>query len=386
MLTKTLLLTHTLKMMKHFLLLSALLFAAVTASGQVYSDKVVGKSNAALIDSLKTAEYPYVLPILGKKATEKGFQLPYSAGVSVNYFWSKSDIQISDLMVGFNNGQMYNLDQVVRFNEATAEASALTVRPDVWLLPFLNVYGIFGKAHASTSIGAGIYVPDGDNNWTEVTSFKTKANFDAVSMGVGFTPTIGVAGGFLALDMNVTWTDIDELDKPAVSFVFGPRFGKSFKFNKPEQNIAFWVGAFRVHLNGDTTGNIKLSDLISLDGAQAKVDNGLATVAQKQESVDAWWNGLSNVQQANPVNAARHNTANRALETAGNILNELDGALSTAESSSVQYSLHKAPKDMWNFIVGSQFQFNRHFMFRAEAGFLGSRTQVLGSLQYRFGL
>lgn len=374
------------KPMRNKLLFFALLLVAVSASAQVYTDKVVGKKNEALIDSLKTSEYPYILPIWGKKATEKGFQLPYSAGLSVNYFWSKSDIEIKDLMVGFNNGQMYDLDQVVRFNEATAEASALTIRPDIWVLPFLNVYGIFGRAHVSTSIGAGIYVPDADNNWTEVTNFKTKANFEAVSMGVGFTPTIGVAGGFLALDMNVTWSDIDELDKPAVSFVFGPRFGKSFKLNKPDQNIAVWVGAFRVHLNGSTQGSIQLSDVFSLDGAQEKVDAGLATVAQKQESVDTWWAGLTPAQQANPVNKTKYNTANRALESAGNILTELDGALSTAGSSSVQYSLQKAPKDMWNFIIGSQYQFNRHFMFRAEAGFLGSRTQVLGSFQYRFGL
>lgn len=41
---------------------------------------------------------------------------------------------------------------------------------------------------------------------------------------------------------------------------------------------------------------------------------------------------------------------------------------------------------MWNFLIGSQFQYNKHMMFRAEVGFLGSRTQVLAGLQYRFGL
>jgi hypothetical protein len=372
--------------MKQTILLFALLFTAITASAQVYTDKIVGKKNAALIDSLKTTEYPYILPIWGKKVAEKGYKLPYSAGVSVNYFWQKSDLVIKNLMVGFNNGPQYDLDEIVRFNDATAEASAVTIRPDVWILPFLNIYGIFGKAQASTSINAGIWVPDADNNWTEVTSFKTKADFQAVTVGLGMTPTIGIGGGWLALDMNVAWTDIDELDKPAMSFIFGPRLGKTFKFNKPDQNIAVWVGAFRVHLKSGTNGNIALADVLSLDGAQEKVDNGLVTVAQKQESVDTWWAGLTPVQQANPANVAKHNTANRALESAGNLLNSLDGALSTAESSTVQYSLEKAPKDMWNFIIGSQYQFNKHFMFRAEVGFLGSRTQALGSLQYRFGL
>jgi hypothetical protein len=55
--------------------------------GQVYTNKEVGKKNQVLVDSLKKAgEYPYALPIWGAKATAKGFSLPYSAGVSLNYF------------------------------------------------------------------------------------------------------------------------------------------------------------------------------------------------------------------------------------------------------------------------------------------------------------
>ena len=41
---------------------------------------------------------------------------------------------------------------------------------------------------------------------------------------------------------------------------------------------------------------------------------------------------------------------------------------------------------MWNFIIGAQFQLNKHFMWRAEYGFLGSRQQFMTGLQYRFGL
>jgi hypothetical protein len=123
-----------------------------------------------------------------------------------------------------------------------------------------------------------------------------------------------------------------------------------------------------------------------LDNAQQKVDDGLTKVSENQTKVDTWWNGLTPAEQKNPANVAKHNTADRALESAGNFLTTLDGALSTAGSSTVQYSLHKAPKDMWNFIVGSQFQYNKHIMFRVEAGFLGTRTQYLAGLQYRFGL
>ena len=85
-----------------FLLISGMGFS------QVYTNKVVGKKNTALLDSLKVVEYPYSLPIWGEKATQKGYQLPYSAGLSVNYFWQESDLTIKNLEVGFNNGPLYN--------------------------------------------------------------------------------------------------------------------------------------------------------------------------------------------------------------------------------------------------------------------------------------
>ncbi|HSD08153.1 hypothetical protein [Flavobacterium sp.] len=368
--------------------LLVLLFLLINFIGysQVYSDKIVGKKNAALLDSIKVVEYPYVLPIWGDKATKKGFQLPYSAGMSVNYFWQESELTIKNLEVGFNNGPMTNLDQIVRFNEAKASGYALNVRPDIWLFPFLNVYAIMGKTKMATSIDAGIWVPDENNNWTQVLPFKTKADFEGTTFGLGLTPTIGIGGGWLALDMNVAWTDIPALEKPAMSFVFGPRLGKTFKFNKPETNIAFWAGAFRVHIKSDTNGSLNLGDLFDTSGLQAKVDQGLATVDEKQAKVDTWWNELSNVEQNLPSNKAKYATANRALEGAGNLLTGLDGALNDDHSSTVQYSLEKSQTNMWNFILGSQYQFNRHFMLRAECGFLGTRTQFMTSFQYRFGL
>jgi hypothetical protein len=357
-----------------------------TIYAQVYSNKEVGKKNAEMIDSLKASEYPYVLPILGKEATKRGFTLPYSAGIGINYLWQESDLVIDNLQIGFNNGPLYSLSEVIRFDNATSTASGVNIRPDVWLFPFLNIYGIVAKASPSTAVDFGVYVPDADGNWNNVISLNTEANFEATTFGFGLTPTIGVGGGWMALDMNFTWNDIAELDEPAFATVFGPRFGKSFKLKNPESNIAVWVGGFRLHLNSGTNGSLALSDVLDTDGLQAKVDNGIAKVEDSQLQVDSWWNGLSSTEQKNPVNVAKHETANRALSAAGNFLNGLDESLNDEQQATVQYSLDKRPKDMWNFIIGSQYQHNRHWMVRFEYGFLGSRNQIIAGLQYRFGL
>ncbi|MBK9730373.1 MAG: hypothetical protein IPO83_03635 [Chitinophagaceae bacterium] len=365
----------------------AILFAMYMPSlkAQFTTNKEIGEKNKAHMDSVSEVLYPYILPIWGEKATQKGFKLQYSAGLSLNYIGQNSDLIINNLMVGFNNGEMYNLDEIIRFNSAVATTNGINLRPDLWVLPFLNVYGILAKSKTSTSIDAGVYIPQNDSTWTEIFPLSAKAEFDATTLGFGITPTIGVGGFFMIFDMNFSWSDIDELEKPAFAFIFDPRFGKNFVI-KNDMNIAVWTGAFRVKINSGTSGSINLSDLFTFDDAEEKIDEGYAKVESGQQSIDDWWGSLTALEQKNPVNIAKYETSNQALQTAGNILATADVAVNTISTSTIQYSLNKKQKQMWNFTIGSQFQINRHFMVRAEVGFLGSRTQLMGGLQYRFGL
>jgi hypothetical protein len=367
------------------LVIAMLAFSGGHVFAQVYSNKVVGAKNTELADSIKAKEYPYVLPIWGKKVTEKGFDLPYSAGLSVMYLWQRADLIIDNLQVGFNNGPMYNLDEIVRFNDAEGLASGFNFRPDIWLFPFLNVYGIVAKSQITTIVDFSINIPDSTGASQEVFQTNTEADFDGLTTGFGFTPTVGIGGGWLALDMNMTWTDMDALSKPAFSFVFGPRMGKSFKFKK-ERSLTAWAGGFRVKIKSDTEGSLALDELFDTQELEAKIDEGIIKVEDAQQQIDSWWSGLSSSEQQNPINKARYETAQRAIDTAGKVLNAADGAVSDISNSTVQYSLDKRQQQMWNFIVGSQYQFNKHLMLRAEFGFLASRTQFIGGLQYRFGL
>lgn len=362
-------------------------FWATSAHAQVFTNKDVGKKNQELVDSLKRTEYPYALPILGKKVAALGYDLPYSAGFSAQYFWQVSDLVIENLKVGFNGKAMYDLDGLIRFDKAEATAAAVTVRPDIWLFPFLNVYGILGKATASTKVGFGLWVPDSNNVDQNILSANSVVDFNTTTYGLGFTPTIGIGGGFLALDMNVAWTDVPQLSKPARSFVFGPRLGKNFKLKQPQRSVAIWIGGFRVHLNSGTDGSIALKDVLPPGEMGGKIDAGVAKVDNAQQQVDQWWAGLSQQEQNSPVNKAKYESANNILERAGQILASADNALNTITNSTVQYSMDKRPKDPWNIIIGAQFQLNKHIMVRFEyGGLIGSRTQVMTGLQYRFGL
>ena len=70
-------------MMKYLISVLLLMFYLVSQTiGQVYTNKVVGKKNKGLKDSIMAKPYPYSLPIWGAKAAAKGYDLPYSAGSS----------------------------------------------------------------------------------------------------------------------------------------------------------------------------------------------------------------------------------------------------------------------------------------------------------------
>ena len=90
-----------------FIACAALLFCTQPIMAQVFCNRTLGQTKE-VSDSLANVEYPYIFPFLGEKVTRAGFDLPYSAGIGVNYLWQESDLLIHSLNVGFNFGPMWD--------------------------------------------------------------------------------------------------------------------------------------------------------------------------------------------------------------------------------------------------------------------------------------
>ena len=357
----------------------AVIFMFLTGAGhaQVYSDFTK--------EPPQTEEYPYLLPIWGKKVREKGFDLPYSAGISVNYLWQNSDILISNVSVGFNSGPLYNVDELIRFNSTSAESWGVNIRPDIWVLPFLNVYGILARAESRTQVDVSVDIPRIDEN-EELFSIQTSPEFSSETAGFGLTPTIGVLGGWIAFDMNFTWTDVDKQERPVFAFIFDPRIGKTFQLAKPERNISVWVGGFRVKVNRDTKGSLPIGDVLPTEEWDARIDAGQQKVGEAQTELDMWWESLTPVEQANPVNKVKREANQAKIDLAARVLNAADNAVDNAGNSNLDYTLDKQQAKLWSMTLGSQFQLNKSWMLRAEYGFSSGRQQFFAGVQYRFGL
>ena len=132
---------------------------------------------------------------------------------------------------------------------------------------------------------------------------------------------------------------------------------------------------------------LNLSELFSTDDLQVKVDQGFIKVEEAQANVN-YLVGKIYLQLNSGILLTKQNMKLQTgqFKLPVSLLTKVDGAISNTETATVQYSLDKRVKNMWNMVVGTQFQLNKHWMIRAEYGFLGSRSQFVGGLQYRFGL
>jgi hypothetical protein len=303
-------------------------------------------------DSIKHSTYPYTFPAWGEKIVKKGIDLPLPAGVMINYFAASQLINITDLQVGFNNGPMVPLD-FIKFGTVKANIQSISSRFDVWLLPFVNVYGMFGATLANTSVS--VVAPF---------NFSTSAKFNGTTAGFGVALAGAWHGIFGDGDYNNTWSSLDNIQGSVYTQTVDLRLGHPFIFaSRPDRNITLWVGGSGIYIGRTTEGTIPLSSL-STDATQAELQ-------QIKDGTAAWVQTLSPAQQV------------VVKQIANAFLDKISGL--DIKDASISYSLIKRATSNWSMLAGGQFQLNRRWQFRSEAGFLGGRTSVLCSANYRFG-
>ncbi|MFD2892189.1 hypothetical protein ACFS5J_09215 [Flavobacterium chuncheonense] len=312
-----------------------------------------GKSNnpayQAYYDSIKTMDYNHTFPILGKKAYKRGYDVPYPWGISAVFFTQKQEINIKRTSIGFNGGDKVDLSNYINFGPTIATTNAYTVRPDLWILPFLNVYAIMG----------------GGTTQTEVTllnpiSIETTQRFDASSFGVGATLAGAIGPVWIAWDNNYNFADVDVVVEPIPAFNSSLRVGHTFMDPiKPTRTLSVWVGTFYQSIQNDTEGSIAIQDVFPNFGDGSKI-------ADLRE----WADGLPLAQRV---------VANQIINKLEDISNGIDPGEAT-----IDYKLDKEVAAPFNLIFGAQYQFNKNWIVRTELGVFGKRSQFMLNLNYRF--
>jgi len=300
-------------------------------------------------ETTKPSDEGPMFPLWGDKVRRAGFELPPAFGVMINYYYQKSSILISDLQLGVNNGPLHDAS-FIQFGESTAHANALAIRPSFMLFPFLSFYTVISSGNSVTEV-----------NITSPTTFTTKATSGAFVVSLGATAQFGWKGFFVVADFNGSVADVDRISDLMGSNLLSFRGGYNYKLGRPGQSFSFWLGTSGQVIGLETNGSVKLADVIP-PPSQATIDGINARCAEFRPN--------------DPRGQA-------CQDIAGKLQAWRDGA---EPAASVQYSLNKKPKDVWNMVAGAQFALNRSWYFRVEVGFLGSRTSFLAGTEYKFDL
>ncbi|WP_157923812.1 hypothetical protein [Escherichia coli] len=209
-----------------------------------------------------------------------------------------------------------------------------TIRLDVWMLPFMNVYGVAGRTKGHSVSDVSIRTPvftGGAFPSGKTQDLNFRLNYKGNTYGAGVTLAGGMNNMFMSLDANYTQTRFDVLDGHINAMTLTPRVG--YRFSLPETayfpvgSLSIWVGSMYQDVQQDFRG--KLSRLF------------LPSPALQQ-----WLNRVN-------------------------------------KNGDARFEIRQHLKHPWNIMTGIRYDVTRHVSLTAEAGF-EARKSIFVSGEYRF--
>lgn len=337
-------------MNRYLTLIILLFFSATGIFGQNVSNKKTAVMHQEYVDSLKKTPYEWRLPILGSQVRRKGFDIPYPNGIMINYVMANQDVTLENLAVGLSPDELTDVSSIARFESISPHINVINLRYDFWLLPFLNLYALGGYVDSKSDIKLALPFA------AEFTS-----NGKGPSVGWGVAVAGGLGPLFVSSNYNMVWTYLPQLESPALAKVFDIRLGHTFQFRKyPQSNLSIMLGAQYQKLSPESKGQVDLSTLTGM------------TPEKKEEALgqlDDWYYDLPESQQ------------DRLSDFHG----AMSGWLSNEEGTILHYSFNKKLYYPWSATAGLNYQINKRYILMVMYTFLGSRDQLVVSLNYRFG-
>ncbi len=263
------------------------------------------------------------LPIGGEKVREMGFDLPLPFGIGTNLVFMDQGIDLRHIKVGIGD-PVFEVSGLA-FSDARAHDRANTARLDVWLLPFANIYGIFGYINGEaeldldvSTITSSLPIPGLPPIFEPGKTIDLNIDYNGTTFGGGMTLAGGYKNFFGSVDANYTYSNIDVVDGKIRTYTISPRLGLLVDSAAIPGSLALWVGGMYMRYKQTVTDDIDLK--------------------------------------------------------------ELDSRLPSVE---IDFKLDIENEQPWNFLFGGQWEITKRWQFMAEGG-VGDRKQVITGLFFRF--
>ncbi len=269
------------------------------------------------------------LPIFGKSLRNEGHNIPLPFGVGITSFYYKQKFIASSLTltsVSPINGDTIHAWADTLIQDTQAGEVQMIIKPNVWLLPFLNIYGIFG--YTSGTVNPNLTVPRvvvdfpgiGEQTIDSTVAITDKILYNGPIYGIGATVSIGIRSFFFLADYHYSETYPNDFNGKFIYNVFSPKAGVIFSFSNKVQ-INLWTGAMYFSNKQIMHGEVKVSDI---------------------------------------------------SEVLANLIGD-----------DANYEGNIAPLYTWNMLAGTVIEVNKHHFFLIEGGFI-HRTQLKVGYEFRF--
>ena len=195
----------------------------------------------------------------------------------------------------------------------------------MWLLPFANIYGIFGYINGESEldldvsrITTSLPIPGLPPIFEPGKTIDLNIHYKGTTFGGGMTLAGGYKDFFASVDGNYTYSNIDIADGDITTLTISPRLGLLVDSPEVKGSLAFWVGAMYMKYKQTVTDDISL--------------------------------------------------------------NEFDPRLPSVK---INYKLDVQNDEPWNFIFGGQWEITQRWQIMAEGG-VGERKQLILGAFLRF--
>lgn len=256
-------------------------------------------------------------PIWGDEARARGYSIPLPYGVNLSYMNIRQDIMVDSITFsGLKLGNhpipsdMFAIDA----GHTREKSKTENLRLDMWVFPFLNVYGLVGHTRGSSVSQVSV---DSDPSQFrgldrvivgavhqlyqsgKLQNIDFTLDFKGTTWGTGFTLAGGYGNWFGLVGTNYTRTDFDILDGSISAVTVSPRVGYRFSFQGIDgpSHLSLWVGSMyqdvQQEFKGDLADLHMPPELQPLIAAVNKDGEGKFDVKQKLTSP---WNMLIGAQ------------------------------------------------------------------------------------------
>jgi hypothetical protein len=217
----------------------------------------------------------------------------------------------------------------VDFGTPYVENTALQLKLDAWVLPFLNVFttvGVFdGKATIPLSFeGADLFptlcsVTPNAPQCVRTYSATARPEYEGENIALGMTLAMGWDRFFVAIPATYVWTQVDIIPQTVEAVNITPRIGMTGDMGE-RGTVAVFMGATYLDAEVDIAGEI-------------------------------------------------------TFETPGGPV---------GDETTLSFFISQKNKDKWNYLLGFNWEWNKNWSVMAEAGFGGSRTNFICGATYRW--